>query len=163
MLIPLDEIDLGILQRLQDNGRRSFSDIASELGIASNTVRNRVARLQDANLLRIVGWVDPNVLGYRAPANIQIAIEPPHLLEEAAAQLAELPEARFVAMITGEYDLTVNVRCRDLEHLTDLITQKIYNIPGVVRTQTNMYMRVFKYGPSEVNLKQHSAALMTGK
>ncbi len=160
MSIPLDETDFAILQRLQDDGRRSFSDIANELNIASNTVRNRVARLQDANLLKIIGWVDPNVLGYRAPANIQIAIEPPQLLEEAAAQLSELPEARFVAMITGDFDLTVNVRCRDLDHLTNLITKKIYNIPGVVRTQTNMYMHVFKYGPSEVNLKTYSAAMM---
>lgn len=160
MTIPLDEIDIDILQRLQENGRRSFSDIANELNIASNTVRNRVTRLQDADLLKIVGWVDPHVLGYRAPANIQITIEPPHLIEEAAAQLAELPEARLIALMTGEFDLYVNVRCRDMEHLTELVTKKINTIPGVVRTQTNMYMHVYKYGPSEINLKQHSAAMM---
>ena len=150
MNIQLDDTDIAILKQLQEDGRKPFSEIASILNVASNTIRNRVTRLREANLLQIIGWVDPLAVGYRAPAHIQIAIEPPSLTEAAAIALSELPEARFVAMITGEYPIMVDVRCRDQEHLTALITERIYNIEGVVRTLTNMYLHVYKYGPSKI-------------
>ena len=147
-----DKIDMAIMRQLQEDGRKSFTDIAGELKIAKNTVRNRVSRLQNAGLLQIIGWVDPTAVGYTTPALIQIAVEPPSLIEEAAEKLAELPEARFVAMMTGEYPIIVDIRCRDRDHLTELITKRIYQIPGVISTRTNTYLHVYKYGPSRVDL-----------
>ncbi|MEM8860026.1 MAG: Lrp/AsnC family transcriptional regulator [Chloroflexota bacterium] len=151
--MQLDKIDLAILRQLQEDGRKSFTEIATELNIAKNTVRNRVARLQEAGQLKIIGWVDPRAVGYNSPALIQIAIEPPHLIEEAAEALAGLKETRFVAMMTGEYPIIVDVRCKDREHLTQLITKSIYQIPGVVSTRTNTYLHVYKYGPTRIHLE----------
>ena len=147
-----DKLDLAIMSQLQEDGRKSFTDIAAELKVATNTVRNRVARLQEEGLMRIIGWVDPTAVGYNAPALLQIAVEPPHLIQETAEKLSALPEVRFVAMITGEYPIMVDIRCRDQEHLTDLITKQIYTIPGVVSARTNTYLHVYKYGPTRVNL-----------
>ena len=150
----IDKLDLAIMSQLQEDGRKSFTDIAAELNIAKNTVRNRVARLQTAGLLRIIGWVDPTAVGYNAPALMQISVEPPSLIQEAAEQLADIPEVRFVAMVTGEYPIMVDVRCRDREHLTELITKKIYSIEGVTHARTNTYLHVYKYGPTRVDLDQ---------
>ncbi len=153
--MEIDKTDLAIMSQLQEDGRKSFTDIASELGLAKNTVRNRVTRLQDSGLLRIIGWVDPTAVGYTSPALIQIAVEPPNLIEDAANALAEMPETRFVAMMTGEYPIIVDLRCRDREHLTELITQSIYQIPGVISMRTNTYLHVYKYGPTRVDLNAH--------
>ena len=67
-------------------------------------------------------------------------------------QLVDLPEARFVAMMSGEYDLFVDVNARDIKHLTEFVTEFIYPIAGVTRTRINMYLEVFKIGPSKVSL-----------
>lgn len=150
-----DNLDMAIMRHLQEDGRKSFTDIASELDIAKNTVRNRVTRLQEAGLLQIIGWVDPTAVGYTSPALIQIAVEPPNLIEEVAEKLSALKETRFVAMMTGEYPIIVDVRCRDQEHLTEIITKHIYQIPGVVSTRTNTYLHVYKYGPTRVDLLDH--------
>ncbi|MFT5193200.1 MAG: Lrp/AsnC family transcriptional regulator for asnA, asnC and gidA [Cellvibrionaceae bacterium] len=147
-----DKLDMVIMSHLQKDGRKSFTDIAKELNIAKNTVRNRVTRLQESGLLQIIGWVDPTAVGYTSPALIQIAIEPPNLIEEAAESLSQLPEARFVAMMTGEYPIIVDIRCRDRDHLTELITKRIYKIPGVISMRTNTYLHIYKYGPSRVDL-----------
>ena len=161
-MIEIDKVDKAIMSQLQEDGRKSFTDVAAELGIAKNTVRNRVARLQKAGLLRIIGWVDPTAVGYTQPALIQIAIEPPHLIEEAAEKLSEIPETRFVAMMTGEYPIIADIRCRDREHLTELITKRIYQIPGVISTRTNTYLHVYKYGPTQVNLDHTSDPKRSG-
>lgn len=149
-----DKLDMAIMHQLQEDGRKSFTDIAETLKIAKNTVRNRVARLQGAGLLRIIGWVDPTTVGYTSPALIQIAVEPPKLIDQAALALAALPEARSVALITGEFPLIVDLRCRDQEHLTELITRQIYQIPGVVNVRTNTYLHIYKYGPTRVDLNR---------
>lgn len=149
-----DNLDMAIMQQLQEDGRKSFTDIAEELKIAKNTVRNRVSRLQEAGLLRIIGWVDPTTVGYTSPALIQIAVEPPKLIENAAQQLADLPEARSVALITGEFPLIVDLRCRDQDHLTEVITRQIYQIPGVTNVRTHTYLHVYKYGPTRVDLNR---------
>ena len=151
-MIDIDKTDKAIISHLQEDGRKSFTDIANQLGIAKNTVRNRVTRLQEAGVLNIIGWVDPRAVGFNAPALIQIAIEPPSLIEEAAEKLSEIREVRFVAMMTGEYPIMIDARCRDREHLTELITKTIYQIPGVVSTRTNTYLHVYKYGPTRVHL-----------
>lgn len=151
--MQLDDLDIAIMRELQQDGRASFTDIASKLQVSHGTIRNRVARLQEEQLLKIIGWVNPQAVGYTLPANIQIAVEPPYRIREVAEQLVDLPEARFVAMMTGEYDLFLDVNTRDIKHLTEFMAEHIYPIEGVTRTRINMYLEVFKIGPSKVNLR----------
>lgn len=154
----LDAIDLTILRHLQANGRRSFTEIAQQLDVSVGTVRNRVTRLREAGVLRIIGWVDPLRVGYPVLAQVQVAVEPPEALVETAAAVGAINEVSFVAMTTGAYDLTLIMRCRDVEHLAHMIQERIHPIAGVVRTQTNIYLKVFKYGPSQVELPADGAA-----
>ena len=62
----MDELDLSILAALQTDGRRPFTDIAQNLGVSEGTVRNRVSKLIEQQVLHIVGLVDPNSLGLNA-------------------------------------------------------------------------------------------------
>lgn len=148
---PLDRIDLAILRQLQDDGRRSFTEIAKALGLSVGTIRNRFHRLLEDGTLHVIGRADPHRVGFRAPANIHIAVRPPHLIPKAAAQIAEFPETSYVAIVSGSYDLEVDVMCRDLDHLTELITERLHRVPGVADTNTSLILRVVKY--SQPNLK----------
>jgi len=49
----IDDVDRGILHMLQRDARNhSASVIADEVGVAPNTVRNRIERLEDAGVIR---------------------------------------------------------------------------------------------------------------
>lgn len=150
--MELDDLDFAILRELQQDGRAAFTDIGQKLGVSHSTIRNRVTRLEDEDLLKIIGWVNPQAVGYTLPANIQITVEPPNRIREVALQLVELPEARFVAMMSGEFHLFVDINARDVAHLSQFMTDHIYPIEGVSRTRTNLYLEVFKIGPSKVKL-----------
>ncbi|MFK7805449.1 MAG: Lrp/AsnC family transcriptional regulator [Anaerolineae bacterium] len=160
--MELDDLDIAIMRELQQDGRASFTELATKLNVSHGTIRNRVTRLQDGQMLKIIGWVNPQAVGYTLPANIQIAVEPPNRIREVATQLVDLPEARFVAMMSGEYDLFVDVNTRSLQHLTELMSEHIYPIAGVTRTRTNIYLEVFKIGPSKVNLRPQSKQTSNG-
>jgi Lrp/AsnC family transcriptional regulator for asnA, asnC and gidA len=49
--VALSEIDIGILEKLQEDGRASYSAIARELGIAESTVRYRVEKLRESGVI----------------------------------------------------------------------------------------------------------------
>lgn len=148
----LDDLDFAILEQLQLDGRRSFTEMARALGVSIGTVRNRYARLVKQRTLHVVGRADPHHVGFRAPANIHLAITPAHLTAQAAKTIAALPEVSYVAMVSGEYDLEVDVMCRDLDHLTELVTQRIQHVPGVASTRTNMILQVVKYGQPDLRI-----------
>ena len=139
----MDQIDLSILSFLQKDARRSFTDIAGELKISEGTVRNRVARLVENRTIQLVGLIDPSQLGYDAPAMIGVTVQS-NLLEKAATEMAQFPEVSYLVMSSGEYDLMVEVLCRDREHLAKFLNEKLRQVDGVQRTQTFMILRTFK-------------------
>lgn len=151
MQVELDKTDLEIIEHLREDGRMSYTQIARELGITEGTVRNRVSRLKDENVIQIIGMVDPHRMGYEAPATIGVIIQPP-FLEEAAKIIASMPEVSYLILVSGEYDLLVEVMCRDREHLATFLRDKLQKVVGIQRTQTSMILQVYKmaYGAKPV-------------
>jgi Lrp/AsnC family transcriptional regulator for asnA, asnC and gidA len=155
----LDETDFHLLSHLQHDGRKSFTDIAAEMGLAVSTVRNRLTRLLDAKVIQIIGRVEPERVGFHAYARIRVAVRPAAEMQRVAAKIAKLKEVSFLAMTSGEYSLEVNVMCRDMHHLTELLGH-IHAMKGVFTTDSDMYLKVFKLAQPELSLlaNKHQAA-----
>jgi Lrp/AsnC family transcriptional regulator for asnA, asnC and gidA len=147
----VDELDLAILKHLQDDGRRSFTEIAACLNVAVGTVRNRLKRLLTDETVRIVPRINPHRVGFHAPATILISIEPT-LRETAIAEIAGFPEVSWLASLTGEYDVVVDVMCRDIDHLDEFLNKRLARVPGVKATQTALYLRIYKIALPDLDL-----------
>jgi len=139
----MDELDKLILQTLQEDGRTPFTRIARQAGVSETTIRSRYQNLVEEGIVHTVGIVDPYALGFQAPALIGVSIEP-GTVDQVARTIAELPEVSYLVMTFGPFDLVIEVFCRDLPHLTHLVTQKIHLIPGVRSTETLMIVRSYK-------------------
>jgi Lrp/AsnC family transcriptional regulator for asnA, asnC and gidA len=139
----MDELDQLILQTLQEDGRTPFTQIAKVAGVSETTIRSRYRSLEEAGIVRTVGVVDPFALGFQAPAIIGVSVEAGRI-EEVARVIQDLPEVSYLVMTLGFCDLTVEVFCRDIAHLTDFVTQTIGQIPGVRSTETLMIARSYK-------------------
>jgi Lrp/AsnC family transcriptional regulator for asnA, asnC and gidA len=139
----MDELDRLILHTLQRDGRTPFTQMAKQAGVSETTIRTRYQHLIDRGIVRTVGIVDPYALDFEAPAIIAISVEP-GLSEQVARTVTELPEVSYLVMTLGTYDLIAEVFCRDLPHLTELITQRLRTIPGVRSTETLMIARSYK-------------------
>jgi Lrp/AsnC family transcriptional regulator for asnA, asnC and gidA len=152
----MDDIDLAILSLLQRDGRRPYTEIASALGISEGTVRNRVYRLLEDQVIQIVGQVDPDHLGFDAPAIMGVSVNPLQL-ESAAQQISAFPEVSYLLMVSGSYDLIVEAMCRNREHLANFLNQKLRQVPGVQSVHSFLILRTLKADyeirPS-INLKE---------
>ena len=145
----MDKLDLSILSHLQKDGRRPFTAIAKALGVTEGTVRKRVGRLVESEVVQIIGLVDPLKVGFDSPAIIQVNTTPA-LHEQAARAIQCFAEVSYLLMVSGEYDLLVEVRCRNREHLANFIREKLQKVSGVEKTVSAMVLHTYKLAEVDV-------------
>ncbi|HJL70994.1 MAG: Lrp/AsnC family transcriptional regulator [Anaerolineales bacterium] len=56
----------------------------------------------------------------------------------------------IVERVAGEFDLSVDVMCRENSHLTELVTERLQRISGVRRTSTMVILHECKYGQADL-------------
>ncbi len=131
-----DKIDWKIITILNKDGRISSTEISRVLGnISPRTVTNRINNLQEKNIINIRSIINPETIGYDILADIFIEVEPGEL-RTVADQLIDLPLISYIACATGETDIIISVRAKNINELYDFSTEVIGNIPGVKNTQT---------------------------
>ncbi len=136
----IDGLDQGIIEALQENGRESFRAIASRLGVSEATVRARYARLCDDDILQVVGVTNPLGLGFeQALVGLKTTGSPGPVADE----ISSWPEADYVVVTAGQYDLVVEVVADDRRGLLEL-TNRMRALDGVVSTETFLYLDLVK-------------------
>ena len=143
----LDPVDRGIIEALQENGRTPFRAVAARIGVAEGTVRSRYARLVDDGILQVTGVTNPLGLGFEAMA--MIGIKTTGSPEPVADAIAAWEETTYVVVSAGRFDVLLEVVCVDRRHLLD-VTGRVRALPGVVTTETFLYLtlakQVFSWG-----------------
>lgn len=78
------------------------------------------------------------------------------MLESVAKTAASFPEVSYLIMVSGEFDLFIEVLCRDRNHLASFLNEKLMRVPGITRTQTFLTLKTYKmaYGASPVAVKR---------
>ncbi len=139
----IDEIDQRIIEALQQDGRRPFTRLASDLGISEASVRQRVANLMNSQVMQIVAITNPLKMGYSLAGMIGIRVTGERMLE-VAQEISAFDEVIYLIICAGSFDLLAEVVCRDNDHLLSFLANKLYKVPGVQQTETYMYLRVVK-------------------
>ena len=139
----VSDLDKRIIEHLQQDGRRPFTQIAAELGVSEAAVRARTNRLVERGILQVVGVTDPLKLGFHQMAMIGIRCESAKLIE-VAEQLASMPEVDYVVITAGSYDLLIETVCEDNDALPAFLADRLRAIDGVRETETFVYLRLVK-------------------
>ncbi len=147
----VDDLDIAILSYLQKDGRKSFTDIARALDTSVSTVRNRVTRMIAENTVQIIGRMNPHRVGFHAPATINVSIEPQYL-DQAICEISTFPEISYLAVVTGDYDLIVDVMCQNSAHLTEFLINRLSQVAGVKNLETSIVLRILKVVQPDLNL-----------
>ena len=128
----IDDTNKAIVSQLED-GRKPYSAIAESLGITENTVRARVNRMQEDGVLRIMGLVDPEkVPGLQV---VMMGVKLKTLdLEEKAEEFCRLRGVFSAAVVTGRYDLVVQLTLSEDDGLSllDFFKTELVKIADVL-------------------------------
>ena len=139
----VSDLDKRIIEHLQADGRRPFTQIAAELGVSEAAVRARTNRLIERGILQVVGVTDPLKLGFHQMAMVGVRCQSDRLVA-VAEELAAMPEVDYVVITAGTYDLLVETVCEDNESLLRFLAERLRAIEGVRETETFVYLRLVK-------------------
>jgi len=143
MMRILDETGQQIVALLQKDGRTSNVEVARELGLSEGAVRKRLERLCADGIIRITAVADPAKLGLTTPFFVGIEADLAHV-EDVAGRLAAIPEVHSVSLVTGTYDVIIEVVLPSNGQLLSFLIDKVSVIPGVKRTETYHVLRAVK-------------------
>jgi DNA-binding Lrp family transcriptional regulator len=134
----MDDLDHKIMRELQEDGRRSYKEIARRLKVSDGTVRLRTEKMIRERLIRIKALIDPFRFENQIYAVIGVNIEKSGHANKMK-QISELKGVVSVLNPTGRYDLFVEVFLESKKELKDLLVNMFTKV-GVQSTETFIYL-----------------------
>jgi len=139
---PLDETSRAIIRELQQDGRRPYSAIGKAVGLSETATRQRVHRLLASGVVQVAAVTDPARMGLTRQAMIGVRADGD--VQSLADALAGIPEVAYVVITAGTFDLLAEVICEDDDQLLTILNDQIRSLPGVLATETFVYLRIRK-------------------
>lgn len=112
--IELDNVDLTILNRLNENGRATYSEIADEINLTVPTVKSRIEKLMKIGIIHHFGiYLNPHSLTDESAALITIKINK-EKKQEFIDYLTSLNEVREVFEVLDEFNILIITQIQTL-------------------------------------------------
>jgi Lrp/AsnC family transcriptional regulator, regulator for asnA, asnC and gidA len=142
--ILLDNVNLQILDILGKDSSMPFVEIAKQIGISDATVHLRVRRLIAADVItKFTISVDDNLLGYDHLAFMGINIKPGSA-DQTTKELSYLEEVLEIHEMHNSFDLFLKIRAKDLNHIRDIMENKIRKLPNILETELMTVLKTKK-------------------
>lgn len=139
----LDPLDCKLVRLLQKDGRMPNTVLAHKLEVSEYTVRTRLNRLLEDDVIRIVATSKPINLGFEVAGNLKIRIDLKKT-DYVLKKLKEIDAVIWVALTTGGTDLDVDFVTKSLKELQHLIFKQISQIDGILSTETSLLVDLVK-------------------
>src|SRR5687768_15125653 len=121
-MADIDRIDERLLAMLTEDGRRTFSDMAVEVGLSVGAVKRRIDRLRaDGVITGFTVRIDQTKLGWGVEAFTELRFGGRTRVADIIGTARGLAEVQAVYTIAGDPDALVHLRVRDMHHLQDVI------------------------------------------
>jgi Lrp/AsnC family transcriptional regulator, regulator for asnA, asnC and gidA len=139
-----DKIDVKIVNLLLEDGRRSASEIARQIGdISERAVRYRIDRMLEEGIVRVSAVAKPQAFGLTTIADVWMEVESDRILE-VAKKMAEFDNVSYVACGIGQTDVSIQIVAKDTAEIYHFVTEVIRKVPGVRKTTTSIVPLILK-------------------
>jgi len=139
----IDDIDRDLIMELQRDGRENYTDLAKSLHVSETTVRNRMKRLLDKDIVRITAIPSLETLGFNFMGIMGIQVQLGYL-STVAKRLMEHPNVCYLAEVTGRYDLIALVIAKSASEYSELVESLIAPLPSILRIETSVSLHNYK-------------------
>lgn len=141
----IDDTDMELLDILQSNAKARIHSIARKMGIPPSTVHHRMQRLEREGA--IAGWTirkGYHVLGLKMKAYVLVFVDLAVLSaakrtqKDVAMDIKKVAGVESADIVTGDADILVTVRCRDMDDYQKILLERLQSIKGITKTKTMM-------------------------
>ena len=133
--IIIDQLDKQIIGKLTLDGRASFTGIAKEIGVSTDTIVKRYHRLREKGTIKVSIQINLNKIGYTSMLDFNIAFATPGGLSDPIVEsLAKIPNVITITKTSGDYDLQLTAMIRDIAQAF-AIQEQIARICGITKIE----------------------------
>ena len=116
----LDEVNRALIAQLASDPRLSRAELARRVNLSSPAVAERLAKLEDAGVIRYRLDIDPVALDL--PLSAWVRVRPAARQLPKIAELAErLPEVVACDRVSGEDCFLMKLHVRSMSHLEEIL------------------------------------------
>ena len=134
----LSDTDARLLAILQKEGRRSYADLGSDLGMAGPSAYERVKKLESRGVIRgYAADVNPAAVGLSVLAFTWVTQAPGTVTVDLTPEFAAIPEIEECHYIAGAADYILKIRARDMDHL-GAIVRRVQTTQHVFSTESDV-------------------------
>lgn len=137
-----DQLDMKIVSALSDDGQMPAGQMAERLGVTAPTVRSRLRGLLSSGMMRVVGVVDPYRMGGMTVALVGVTLQSHSQLGEKLDQIAALEGVSWTAVVTGRYDIIVEVvLTEEIGDLYRFLDEDLSRVGGIASSESFVIMK----------------------
>jgi len=139
MKLSLDEIDLKILKRLQENGKITNLQLSKEIGLSPAPTLERVKKLEKSGLIKSYhALVDEKALGVNITIFMQISLvrQMSDAIENFIQKINAIDEVVECYNVTGNSDYLLKIMVKDIPEFDKLIKEKLGDIQEISKMQS---------------------------
>jgi Lrp/AsnC family leucine-responsive transcriptional regulator len=134
----ISSTDARLLTLLQADGRRSYAELGTDLGMAGPSAHERVKKLESRGVIQgYAAVVDPAAVGLHVLAFTWVTQAPGTGSDDLTPHFAAIPEIEECHYIAGEADYILKIRARDMDHLGSIV-RRVQDMEHVFSTETDV-------------------------
>ncbi|MEW6448367.1 MAG: Lrp/AsnC family transcriptional regulator [Bacillota bacterium] len=150
-----------ILELLEANARQTPQEMAAMLNMEAAAVEEIIREMEQEGLIlgyrTLINW---NKIGLeRVTALIEVKVTPQRDVgfDAVADRIARFPEVRTMRLMSGTYDLAVEVEGRTMQDVAFFVATRLAPIEGVVSTTTHFVLKSYKENGILFEAKEETA------
>lgn len=132
----LDSIDLKIIKSLSENGRKSFVEIAYEIGLTPVGIKKRVERLFEREILTIQAALNTEKF-YSVSATVGIEADP-KTIAKLIKKFEDCPLVYNLVKVSGHHNLIIDIIAPNSKRITDLVEKQVRLDPKIRYLEVNL-------------------------
>ena len=144
----MEKTEMSILNILTEDARTPISQIAVMLGETEATIADTIARLERQRIIlkypALVNWERVDVDQVEAMIEVRVTPQRGEGFEAIAEQIYRFEEVSSVYLMSGGYDLLVNMKARTMSQLALFVAEKLSTIEHVISTATHFVLKKYK-------------------
>lgn len=143
-IMPIDKIDVRIINTLRHNGRIANADLAAQVGLSESACLRRVRRLDELGYIeRYMAKLNLAKLGWGIALIVRLTLkaQTDKDLRSFERAVSTVPEITDCFLTTGESDYILRVLARDAADLERLHSSVLTKLPGVARVESSFVLR----------------------
>ena len=144
----MEKTEMSILNILTEDARTPISQIAVMLGEDEAKIADTIARLERQRIIlkypALVNWERVDVDQVEAMIEVRVTPQRGEGFEAIAEQIYRFEEVSSVYLMSGGYDLLVNMKARTMRQLALFVAEKLSTIEHVISTATHFVLKKYK-------------------